>query len=169
MSQSRVVAIDEIRTQLLRLEGVWKGQGRGSFPTIEGFRYREEMTLTSRNPDEPVLHYHQQTWIISEGEDDGSDSHWESGFILAREDGLIEILNAQESRRVEVLVGPMYLDDEGSGVIEAESVQHAHDERMISTQRRIRFDERSLSYRTAMATTRVPRVTAHLEAELQRT
>lgn len=168
MSRIQITEAHAICEQLQRLVGSWEGGGAGRFPTIDSFRYREAFEVTHRNPEEAVVHYHQQTWLVSDGEDDGDDSHWESGFIMAREDGRVELLNAQESRRVEVLVGEMYLEDSGACVLETASVVHAHDERMVATKRTIRYDEQTLLYRMEMTTTKVPEILVHLEAELNR-
>mgnify|MGYP003498226672 CR=1 FL=1 len=44
---------------LTLLEGTWTGEGRGQFPTVTSFNYRETLTFTRRN--EKALAYEQQT------------------------------------------------------------------------------------------------------------
>ncbi|MFP3914813.1 MAG: heme-binding beta-barrel domain-containing protein, partial [Actinomycetota bacterium] len=38
------------------LAGTWQGGGKGTYPTIEGFTYEEEVVLT-RLPAKPILAY----------------------------------------------------------------------------------------------------------------
>ncbi|MCH9647544.1 MAG: FABP family protein [Deltaproteobacteria bacterium] len=168
MDRTRITDLQEIRKNLESLVGKWAGEGRGIFSTIDDFLYREVFEVTSRNPEEAAVHYHQQTWIRRDDGGDGRDSHWESGFILALDDGRVEILNAQESRRVEVLVGEMYSLGEGAWVIEVSSSLHGHDPRMVATSRSIRFEPKTLRYRVGMATTNVQDIQAHLTATLRR-
>ncbi|MGB7874836.1 MAG: heme-binding beta-barrel domain-containing protein, partial [Anaerolineales bacterium] len=41
------------------LEGIWQGEGRGGYPTITPFDYREKLVFTRRN--ESTLAYDQRT------------------------------------------------------------------------------------------------------------
>src|SRR5215211_9079938 len=68
------------RTEVLDLlEGTWKGNGRGQFPGVTSFDYRETLTFTRR--DEKTLAYEQRTQKLYDGQIDWLPSHWESGFI----------------------------------------------------------------------------------------
>jgi len=155
--------------RLRRLAGRWQGTGSGRFPTIEPFEYRESFCANVRRDGEGTVHYEQQTWR-SGGPDDGEALHWESGFLMARDDGRVELLNAQESRRVEVLVGDLFVDDArpAACVLRLRSVVQAHDERMVATTREVRFDDAALAYEVGMATTRVPALEPHLSGALTR-
>ena len=156
-----------VADQLAQLVGRWEGSGLGVFPTIDDFRYREVLDFTQRDPTEATLHYHQQTWLIDATGADLAHSHWESGFLIGSDNGQIELLNAQESRRVEVLEGTIRA--EGSLLsIELSSAVHGHDGRMVSTRRVFRLDDRTLTYRVEMATSRVAQLQVHLEATLTR-
>ena len=90
-----------------KLIGVWVGTGVGEFPTLSPFRYRERLEIVERRVH--VLTYLQETWRTVEGGDVGS--HIETGFLRIGEAGVVEVLNAQDSGRVEVLSGHA----EGSG------------------------------------------------------
>lgn len=79
------------------LLGTWVGEGRGEYPTIEEFGYREEVTFAENG--KPFLVYSQKTWAI----DDGRPLHAETGYwrpgaspqavevILAHPFGITEI------------------------------------------------------------------------------
>src|SRR6266545_3977214 len=61
------------------LEGTWKGEGRGQFPTVTSFDYHETLVFTRR--DEKILAYEQRTQKLYDGQTEYLQSHWESGFI----------------------------------------------------------------------------------------
>ncbi len=67
------------------LEGTWTGEGRGQFPTITSFDYRETLTFTRR--DEKTLAYEQRTQKRYDGQNEWLESHWEFGFIRILESG----------------------------------------------------------------------------------
>jgi hypothetical protein len=85
------------------LEGTWAGEGRGQYPTITSFDYRETLAFTRR--DEKTLAYEQRTQKQMDGQSEWLVSHWESGFIRVLEGGELELVNAQSGGRSEVLTG----------------------------------------------------------------
>ncbi len=89
---------------LRRFIGTWRGTGNGGFPTIDTFTYDEEIVFTS-NDIEPLIRYEQRTWDTTNRADPKEPLHWEVGFLRPTEAGFIEISNAQNSGRVEVLRG----------------------------------------------------------------
>src|SRR5215813_13191923 len=123
--------------RLSALLGTWRGEGSGQFPTIPSFNYVEECVFSS-NDCEPIIHFEQKTWVKSSDETNGRPLHWESGFIRAIEDGSVEISNAQNGGRVEVLRGVIdetaYL--EGILLLTLESVLFGNDPRLIHTTRK---------------------------------
>ena len=145
------------------LIGTWEGTGRGEFPTIDAFDYRESLEIIEPQP-ETLLHYRQQTWRLVGNEEIGS--HIETGFISVTDDGDVEIANAQASDRVEVLRGRATASD--SFTLELKSVVLAHDERMVWSWRTLRLRGDVLRYEMAMATTLVPDGAPHLTARLSR-
>lgn len=153
--------------KLMGLVGVWKGSGSGNFPTVDSFRYNETLQFEHVGLD-PILHFQQKTWLISGDVRDGEFLHWESGFLMIKEDGVIDLLNAQNSGRVEVLTGRSYHSEEGAVQIRLESVVHAHDPRVLATTRLLHFDQRNLTYTVDMATTKVGPITQHLQCSLAR-
>lgn len=153
--------------QLLRpLLGCWAGIGRGSYPTIPSFEYIERIQFVA-DAARPLIHYEQFTRRRTEGERTHEPSHWESGFLRAVEGGMLEISNAQDGGRVEVLRGPI----RAAGTrleLALESVVLAHDARLVRTRRTFIVDGDRLRSTVAMHTTRVTDLIPHLEAELVR-
>lgn len=84
------------------LLGTWRGQGQGGFPTISSFNYTEELHF-SHPGNKPVIIYTQKTWKSVSGE----PMHAESGFWRPKPDGSIEVVIAQSTGLVEVLVNPV--------------------------------------------------------------
>jgi len=167
MNEERIDDPQEVAVLLRGLAGAWQGTGRGRFPTIDDFRYRETLSFTAHET-EPHLHYEQRTWLVSDGDDDGDPSHWESGFVMAAEDGAVELLNAQQSGRVEVLSGWLHAAGDGRHELRLESIIHAHDARLVATRRVLTFGRDELVYEVQMATDQVPLRQVHLEARLTR-
>lgn len=131
----------------------------------------EELRIEDRGEGELALHYEQQTWLVDEnGQRD--PSHWESGFITLTDEGVLEILNAQTSVRVEVLRGDLSLKtvDGGEATLHLQlaSCVHAHDPRMKSSVRSYWLRPNNLRYEVLMVTDTVPELTQHLSAELTR-
>lgn len=167
LDSDRVIA--EMMGRLRLLLGTWKGRGRGNFPTIDAFEYDEHLAFEV-NDVEPLLHYEQRTWDTTHRSDHGEPLHWESGFVRPTDTGCIEILNAQNGGRVEVLRGRLFApnDREDTPFLSLTSVIVANDERMISTTRQYHLQDDVLSYRMEMATRTTPDLTMHLEATLHR-
>lgn len=83
--------------------GTWRGEGRGSYPTITDFQYGEEVRL--RAIGRPFLVYEQRTWAL----DDGRPLHAESGYWRPKPDGRIELVIAQATGMVEIDEGTLDL------------------------------------------------------------
>jgi len=90
------------------LEGTWRGEGHGGYPTVTFFDYRETLTFTRR--DEKSLAYEQRTQKRYDGQSEWLVSHWENGFIRVLESGELELINAQMGRS-EVLTGTVETND----------------------------------------------------------
>ena len=146
--------------------GAWQGEGRGSFPGIESFRYAEEVEFRTRDGETSIL-YEQQTWVLDEA-GGREPSHWESGFLQITEDGRVDLLNAQNSGRVEVLRGDLVETSDRSIELILESVVHGHDPRMVSTHRRYVLSGDEMVYEVDMATRKVAGALRHLDARLTR-
>jgi hypothetical protein len=49
---------------LLPYVGVWRGRGRGGYPTIEDFDYGQEIRIS--HDGRPFLHYESRAWLLDE-------------------------------------------------------------------------------------------------------
>lgn len=158
-------ALTEISKILSLLEGTWTGEGRGEFPGVTSFDYREHLVLTRR--DEISCAYEQRAQKRYDGQTEWLGSHWESGFIRLLENSELELTSAQIGR-TEVLVGTI----ETSGdVIRIHFISKSitNDPRLVSSSRTFELQGDSLRYEMGMHTTKVEQLTPHLKIALQRT
>ena len=146
------------------LEGTWIGEGRGGYPTVTSFDYRERLIFTRR--DEKTLAYEQRAQKRYDGQNEWLESHWENGFIRILENDELELVNAQSSGRGEILVGTIETLD---ALIRIHFVSKTitNDPRMISSARTFELEGDSLRYEMEMQTTKVNQLTPHLKIALQ--
>lgn len=78
------------------LQGVWRGDGEGHYPTIETFGFTEELTFT-RLGEKPIIRYAQRSWH----HEDSRPLHGECGYLRFDGDRL-ELLIAQPTGYAEV-------------------------------------------------------------------
>ncbi|MEP7053666.1 MAG: FABP family protein [Actinomycetota bacterium] len=84
---------------LAYLLGTWRGEGHGSYPTIEDFHYGEEITF--RHNGKAFLSYSQRSWSL----DDGRPLAAEFGFWRPQADGTIEVVMSHPTGINEIYVG----------------------------------------------------------------
>lgn len=141
------------------LLGEWRGEGRGTYPTIDDFGYREEVTFG--HVGKPFISYTQRTKSV----DDGRPLHSESGYLRPQPGGRVELVLAQPSGLVEV--------DEGvvrGGRIELVSMLVARTpsaKEVTEVRRLLDFDGDVMRYELEMAAVGQP-CQFHLAAELHR-
>lgn len=140
------------------LIGSWVGEGRGHYPTIEDFRYREELRFA--HIGKPYLSYVQRTWTI----DDDRPMHAESGYLRPLGGGDLEY----------VLSHPTGLAEVGGGRVVGQHIRlHARVARTASAlpvddvERDIQVEDGVLRYELRMSMPEVP-ITRHLVASLTR-
>ncbi len=90
------------------LLGTWRGTGVGGYPSIEDFRYGQEVTFTHAGT--PVLAYASRSWALGPAESDDGDVAGrplaaETGWWRARPAGQLEVLLAHPSGIVEIYLG----------------------------------------------------------------
>ena len=163
-----LIQIDEtgMIKRLYSLEGIWKGSGTARFPTIETIEYFEELEFRFTGDDES-MRFEQRSWHIINNQK-GKPLHFESGFIIAGSDGSFELLNAQNSSRVEVLKCIDLKIENFKTELTFESKYFGNDERMIKTQREYFINGNKLSFRMCMATNNTPQFQEHLRSVLEK-
>ncbi len=156
----------KISTQVFDLlEGTWKGEGRGEFPGVTSFGYRETLVFTRR--DEKILAYEQRTQKLYDGQTEYLQSHWENGFLSILENDDLQLVNIQIGGRNEILVGSI---ESLGDIFRIRFVSKTlnNDPRMISSARTFELEGDTLRYEMEMQTTKVNQSTAHLKIALQR-
>ena len=161
------------------LLGIWKGDGRGDYPTIDAFEYSEEVTIG--HVGKPFLAYSQRTRGA-----DGSGLHAECGYWRPDGETGLEVLVAHPSGIAEILIGEVHLtasgltatlragppdpDPEGAAGRSGPAgrvILTPTAKQVDSTVRRITVDGDTLSYEVHMAAVGQP-MTPHLTATLRR-
>jgi hypothetical protein len=153
------VAEDDPLAELRFLEGVWGGRGRGEYPTVDDFTYREECRFTAA--PKPFLVYTQAT-----RDEAGEPLHAETGYWRPAGPGRVEATIVHGNGWVEVAVGTV-----AGTVIEIASTAMvgtptAEDD-VTALRRRMEVDGEVLRYTLDMAACGQP-LLRHLEAELRR-
>jgi X-X-X-Leu-X-X-Gly heptad repeat protein len=87
------------------LLGTWVGKGEGDYPTIEPFRYREEVEFG--HVGKPYLTYRQATVNLATGQ----PAHAEVGYLRAVGEGRVELVLAHPSGITELAEGTTELHD----------------------------------------------------------
>jgi hypothetical protein len=96
---------------LAPLIGTFAGTGAGEFPTVEPFRYREEVTFASNGS--PVLAYRQRT----RDPDSDRPMHAEDGFLRLAGATRVELVLAHSFGLTEVQEGDIEVEGTSGGVL----------------------------------------------------
>ena len=141
------------------LLGTWRGEGKGDYPNVADFTYREETSFW--HSGKPWLGYLQRTWSL----EDGSPMHSEAGYWRPVPDGRIEIVLAHALGVTEVQEGTV----EGSRIAVASTsvVPTTTAKRVGRLERTFEVTNDVLVYEVQMAYGDVP-LQRHLGAELRR-
>ncbi|MFY9331187.1 MAG: FABP family protein [Candidatus Nanopelagicales bacterium] len=85
------------------LLGSWVGVGLGQYPTIEDFRFGQEIVVA--NDGRPFLTYASRSWLLDEDGNKVRPLATETGYFRPRPDNKLEFLLAHPSGYSEVWLG----------------------------------------------------------------
>ena len=85
------------------LGGRWEGAGIGGYPTIESFRFGQEIEFSQNG--KPFLSYVSRTWRLDEEGRIGLPLGTESGYWRPRPDDQVEVMLAHPTGIVEIYLG----------------------------------------------------------------
>jgi hypothetical protein len=151
--------LDPAVRPLAFLLGTWRGEGEGNYPTIQPFRYREEIRVW--HTGKPFLAYTQRT----EATADGRPLHTEMGYLRAVGQGRVELVVAQHIGFAEISVGAVR-----DNRLQLESIHIGRTptaKAVTGVERDIWLDGNTLHYELRMAMETVG-LTRHLHASFQR-
>lgn len=146
------------------LIGEWAGEGRGRYPTVEDFSYRETATFVAP-PGKPFIVYRQRTWRIGDHSESGTPLHSEAGYLRPDGTGGIEMVIAQPTGITEVLHGSV--TGTSIALLSTTVATTATALEVGSVERNITVDGDELRYELRMAAVDQPHQ-VHLEAILDR-
>ena len=85
------------------LLGRWEGAGIGGYPTIESFRFGQEISFSHNG--KPFLIYTSRTWRLDDEGQIGPPLGTESGYWRPRPDSQLEVMLAHPTGIVEIYLG----------------------------------------------------------------
>lgn len=143
------------------LLGTWRGEGDGEYPTIDAFRYGEELAF--EHVGDAFLAYRQSSWLL---DDERTPLHLERGFLRpGADEGSWELTLAHPLGLTEVAHGRL---DGADLVFASTSIGHTDTGSAVSgLERRYRLEGDRLTYELDMAMDETS-MTRHLAAELHR-
>ncbi len=141
------------------LLGTWRGEGSGDYPTIQPFRYREEVRFS--HTGKTFLVYTQRTEAL----DDGRPLHSEAGYLRSLGNGRLELVIAQPIGFAEIELGTVVgtrIELESTQVLRTPTAKP-----VTAIARKIWLDGDTLRYELSMAISGGALV-HHLTATLRR-
>lgn len=140
------------------LLGRWRGQGDGSYPGVDPFRYTEELAF--EDVGDVFLLVTESSWTP-----DGAPLHFERGTLRPVGDGRVDLTLAHPIGVAEVAEGTL----EGRAITTTSTAiaRTATGSAVREIERRYRLDGDRLTYELDMATDGVAR-TFHVRASLER-
>jgi hypothetical protein len=141
------------------LLGMWRGEGKGEYPTIASFAYGEEVRFW--HVGKPFLAYSQRTWAL----DDERPLHAEMGYWRPQPNGGVELIMAHPFGIAEIEIGAVT----GQRVeLMTHVVEGAPSAKEVTrVERSVHVTGDVLTYDLRMAAVGQP-ITHHLHAELLR-
>ncbi len=148
---------------LLPFIGLWRGTGKGGYPTIDDFDYAQEVRIS--HDGRPFLAYESRAWII---DDDGKPvrpAMREVGWWRPQPDDTVEVLLTNPTGITEVYFGKV----DGLKIeLSTDAVVRTPSAKEVSANHRLYgIVEGALLYAMDMAAVGHP-LTPHLSARLER-
>lgn len=97
------IEVPEALRPLSWLIGLWVGVGTGHYPTIEDFRFGQELSF--RTDGRPFLSYASRSWLLDDDGNRVKPLATEAGFWRPRPDNGIEVTLAHATGYAEVWYG----------------------------------------------------------------
>jgi hypothetical protein len=85
------------------LLGQWEGAGVGGYPTIESFRFGQEISFSHNG--KPYLIYNSRTWRLDDEGNLGQPLATESGYWRPQPEGRLEVILAHPTGIAEIYLG----------------------------------------------------------------
>lgn len=85
------------------LLGEWEGAGVGGYPTIESFRFGQELSFSHNG--KPFLIYRSRTWRLDDAGQLGAPLGTETGYWRPKPGGRIEVIIAHPTGIAEIYLG----------------------------------------------------------------
>jgi hypothetical protein len=98
-----VVDLPEELVPLSWLIGRWVGVGLGQYPTIEDFRFGQEVSFTTDG--RPFLAYASRSWLLNDDGEKVRPLATETGYWRPRPDGSLEVTMAHPTGYAELWLG----------------------------------------------------------------
>ncbi len=99
------VEVPEALRPLSWLIGHWVGVGTGQYPTIDDFRFGQEVVISTDG--RPFLSYHSRSWLLDDAGERVRPLGTESGYWRPRPDNAIELTLAHPTGYAEIWVGTL--------------------------------------------------------------
>ncbi len=142
------------------LLGTWRGEGAGQYPTIESFRYGEEMIF--EDVGDRFVPYRESSWTL----DGGEPIHFERGFLRPGSDiGALELTLAHPIGVAEV--GEGRVEGTDMDIASRPLIRTSTGDPVRALARRYRVQGDVLTYEIDMETDETP-LTRHLTGELRK-
>ena len=85
------------------LLGTWEGGGDGDYPTIEKFRFGQELIF--QQDGRPFMHYMARSWLLDADDNKVRDAAQETGFLRCLDDGSVEWMLTHNTGIIELYHG----------------------------------------------------------------
>jgi hypothetical protein len=148
---------------LLPYVGVWRGTGKGGYPTIEDFEYAQEVRFS--HDGRPFLAYESRSWIIDADGNPVRPASREVGWWRPLPDDSLEVVLAHPTGIAEIYVGSI----DGLKIeLSTDAVARTATAKEVAANHRLYgLVEGALLYAIDMAAMGKP-LTPHLSARLER-